>query len=145
MRLADSNIWLTLAVLNHEFHDVIGDWFASRARREVVFCRATQQSFLRLLTTAAVFARFGNPPLSNSAAWRTYEGFRADKRVGWAYEPSDIDRHWKRLSESTKASPKIWMDCYLAAFALAGGHQLVTTDKGFQQFKGLELELLPVE
>jgi len=34
------------------------------------------------------------------------------------------------------------MDAYLAAFAFAGGHQLVTTDKGFKQFKGLDLVVL---
>jgi predicted nucleic acid-binding protein len=30
------------------------------------------------------------------------------------------------------------MDAYLAAFALAGGLQLVTTDIAFGQFKGLK-------
>ncbi len=40
------------------------------------------------------------------------------------------------------ASPKIWMDAYLAAFALAGGYQMVTTDAAFKQFRGLDLLLL---
>ena len=35
------------------------------------------------------------------------------------------------------ASPKLWMDAYLAAFAIAGGCQLVTTDQGFAQFPSL--------
>jgi predicted nucleic acid-binding protein len=34
------------------------------------------------------------------------------------------------------------MDAYLAAFAIAGGHQLVTTDKGFAQYPGLSLHVL---
>jgi hypothetical protein len=34
------------------------------------------------------------------------------------------------------------MDAYLAAFACAGGFQLVTTDSGFRQFRGLDLLLL---
>jgi predicted nucleic acid-binding protein len=34
------------------------------------------------------------------------------------------------------------MDAYLAAFAVAGTYQLVTTDKAFKQFKGLDLNLL---
>jgi uncharacterized protein len=34
------------------------------------------------------------------------------------------------------------MDAYLAAFAIAGGHQLVTTDKAFKQFQGLDLLVL---
>jgi hypothetical protein len=35
------------------------------------------------------------------------------------------------------------MDAYLAAFAMSGQQQLVTTDKGFKQFKGLDLLVLP--
>ena len=34
------------------------------------------------------------------------------------------------------------MDAYLAAFALMGGLQLVTIDKGFRQFKDLDLLVL---
>jgi predicted nucleic acid-binding protein len=39
-------------------------------------------------------------------------------------------------------SRKLWMDAYLAAFALAGGYQMVTTDTAFRQFHGLDLMLL---
>ena len=35
-----------------------------------------------------------------------------------------------------------WMDAYLAAFAIAGGHQLITTDKGFKQFAELNPVIL---
>ena len=63
-------------------------------------------------------------------------------RIAWVEEPSGLERHWKRLAVGPKASPKLWMDAYLAAFALAGGHELVTTDKAFKQFKGLDLLLL---
>jgi predicted nucleic acid-binding protein len=34
------------------------------------------------------------------------------------------------------------MDAYLAAFALAGGYRLVTTDRGFRQFNGLDVVVL---
>ena len=40
------------------------------------------------------------------------------------------------------ASPKLWMDAYLAAFAIAAKQQLVTTDKAFRQFKDLDLLVL---
>ena len=43
---------------------------------------------------------------------------------------------WAALSGA--ASPKLWMDAYLAAFAIESGQQLVTTDTGFRQFKGLD-------
>jgi predicted nucleic acid-binding protein len=53
-----------------------------------------------------------------------------------------LEAIWKKFVEGSKASPKLWMDSYFAAFAMAGGHQLVTTDKAFKQFKGLDLLVL---
>lgn len=40
------------------------------------------------------------------------------------------------------ASPKLWMDAYLAAFARSAGYTLVTTDAAFTQFADLDLRLL---
>jgi toxin-antitoxin system PIN domain toxin len=142
MPLADSNIWLALALSKHEFHAAARAWLGKRSPHEALLCRSTQQSFLRLLTTRAVLAPYRIPPLSNQAAWSVYEGLRADKRISWAEEPSGLEASWKKLAAGSKASPKLWMDAYLAAFAMAGGHQLVTTDKAFKQFKGLDLLVL---
>src|SRR5215831_7046719 len=130
MPLADSNVWLALALSKHEFHRAAQQWLGRQSRREpVLFCRLTQQSFLRLLTTEAVLAPYGIPALSNKAAWSTYEGFRADERIAWVEEPRGLEPSWKRLAGRPTASPKLWMDAYLAAFAMSGGYQLVTTDK----------------
>jgi toxin-antitoxin system PIN domain toxin len=143
MMLADSNVWLALALSKHESHGVAVAWLAERKPPEtVLFCRSTQQSFLRLLTTRAVLAPYGIPPLSNKAAWSAYEGFLADERILWVAEPSGLESHWKKLARNAKASPKLWMDAYLAAFAMTGGYKLVTTDKAFKQFKGLDLLVL---
>jgi predicted nucleic acid-binding protein len=54
-----------------------------------------------------------------------------------------LEDTWKQLAAPSKASPKLWMDAYLAAFALSGAYQLVTTDKAFRQFKGVDLLVLP--
>jgi uncharacterized protein len=138
MVLADSNVWLALALSKHEFHEAARTWFAPQKPKAVFFCRSTQQSLLRLLTTGAVFAPYGTPPLANKTAWSLYAGFRADKRISWATEPRGLESQWKKLAAASKPAPKLWMDAYLAAFALAGGYQLVTTDKAFAQFKGLD-------
>ena len=142
MPLADSNVWLALALSKHEFHSAARNWLAVRERHEAFFCRSTQQSFLRLLTTRAVLAPYHIPPLNNKVAWSVYEGLRADERIAWAEEPSGLEVTWKKFTEGSKASPKVWMDAYLAAFAMAGGYQLVTTDKAFKQFKGIDLLVL---
>lgn len=142
MPLADSNIWLALALSKHEFHTAARTWLEARAPGEALFCRSTQQSFLRLLTTTAVLVPYGIPPLSNQAAWSVYDGLLADERIAWIEEPRGLEARWKRFAGGSKASPKIWMDAYLAAFAITSGHQLVTTDKAFKQFKGLDLLVL---
>ena len=144
MLLADSNIWMAFAIPGHVFHSTVEEWLLrGRAGDPVCFCRATQQSFLRLLTTAATLAPYGLPALSNSAAWSQYERMRADDRIGWLDEPGGLELHWKKCSGRRWASPKLWMDAYLAAFAIAGKYKLVTTDKAFKQYKGLDLLLLP--
>lgn len=142
MPLADSNIWLALTLSKHECHAAAREWLEARAPHEALFCRSTQQSFLRLLTTKAVLSPYRIPPLSNQAAWSVYDGLLADERILWVEEPDGLEASWRKLSGGSKASPKLWMDAYLAAFAMAGGHQLVTTDKAFKQFKGLDLLVL---
>lgn len=143
MKLADSNVWLALAISKHGFHDAAQDWLSAETQPgAIVFCRSTQQSFLRLVTTAAVFQAYGNSPLTNREAWALYEGFLADARIGWCDEPAGLGSHWKLLAECDTSSPKMWMDAYLAAFAISGGHQLVTTDSAFTQYAGLNLLVL---
>jgi toxin-antitoxin system PIN domain toxin len=143
MVLADSNVWLALVLSKHTFNTAAQAWLEMQTSTGIVlFCRSTQQSFLRLLTTQAVFARYGIPPLSNKAAWAMYESLLADKRMAWRDEPNGLEPIWKRLASGTKSSPKLWMDAYLAAFAMAGEYQLVTTDKAFKQFRGLDLLVL---
>ena len=82
--------------------------------------------------------------MTNASAWKLYEALVSDRRVSWVAEPSadTIGLRWKGLAARASASPKLWMDAYLAAFALAGGHRLVTTDKAFAQFKGLDAIIL---
>jgi toxin-antitoxin system PIN domain toxin len=145
MALADSNFWLALALSKHEFHRVARAYLRRQSADDpVLFCRSTQQSFLRLLTTSAVFSPYGIPPLTNKAAWSVYEGFRSHARVAWAEEPTGLEPIWKGLAGGSAASPKLWMDAYLAAFAIAGEYQLVTTDKAFKQFKSLDLLVLSI-
>ena len=143
MPLADSNDWLALALSKHVHHAAARAWPSRQASPEPeMFCRSTQQSFLRLLTTSAVFSPYGIPPLTNKAAWAVYERFRADKRMSWVEEPRGLETLWKKLAGGSRPSPKLWMDAYVAAFAMAGEYQLVTTDTAFKQFKGLDLVVL---
>jgi len=142
--LCDSNVWLALALSTHFHHRAVRDWFeAVSDPGAVLFCRATQQTFLRLLTNAVVLSAYGNPPLTNRQAWDAYQALLADDRVAFrGEEPTGLEALWRRFAVRGAASPKLWMDAYLAAFALAGGYRMVTTDVAFEQFAGLDLGLL---
>ena len=144
MDLCDSNIWLALALSRHAHHRAARAWFdAVSDTGSALFCRATQQTFLRLLTNASVLGAYGNPPLTNRQAWQACHALLADDRITFrSEEPAGLDALWQRFAVRATASPKLWMDAYLAAFALAGGHRMVTTDAAFRQFRSLDLELL---
>lgn len=143
MMLCDSNVWLALALSRHVHHSATRRWFESIAEpASVLWCRATQQSFLRLLTNASVLRPYGNPPLTNREAWSAYKALLADDRITFREEPAGLEPLWKELAVRGTASPKLWMDAYLAAFALAGGFRMVTTDAAFAQFRGLDVLIL---
>lgn len=142
--LCDTNVWLALALSGHAHHEAARAWLDTVDQPGVVhFCRATQQSLLRLLTNRTVLGAYGNPPLTNDDAWAAYVAFRDDDRIALAYrEPDGLERQWQIFAARRSAAPKVWLDAYLAAFALTGGFELVTIDADFTQYSGIALRLL---
>lgn len=143
MKLPDTNVWLALTLSGHSHHSAAKSWLDGESTPDsIVFCRSTQQSYLRLLTTAGVLAVYGIAPLTNGEAWDAYQAFVADERITFQHELPGVDAIWKKLAARKTSSPKLWMDAYLAAFAMSAGAQLVTTDKAFKQFPGLNTKLI---
>lgn len=98
---------------------------------------------MRLLTNPKILAAYGNDPLSNSEAWKVYESLLSDFRINLkTKEPLGLEDYWRDYAVRDTCSGKLWMDAYLAAFARAAGLEMVTIDRGFQQFVGIELTLL---
>jgi len=144
MKLLDVNIWLALVLSKHTHHRAAHAWLdGEQESANLCFCRVTQQGLVRLLTTAEVLAGYGNPPLTNREAWDVIDGFMKDERFTFANEPEGVEETWKTLAIRDTHSPKLWMDAYLAAFAFRSGFQMITTDKAFSQFSGLDLLVLP--
>ncbi len=143
MKLPDVNIWFALSLTNHEHHHQAVAWLETQhLDSSVCFCRPTKQALLRLLTTSVVMKELGKVVLSNAEAWRTFETIARDPRITFAPEPPHLEEVWKSLAVRKTASPKLWMDAYLAAFAIRSGFQLVSADKAFSQFKGLDFHLI---
>ena len=140
--LPDLNVWLALSIPQHAHHPAAMAWFMHGGNGSILLCRSTQQGFLRLLTTAAITTPYGLAPHSNRKAIALLNGIMEDPRIEFAEEPKQLWGQWMRFADAKQASPKLWMDAYLAAFALTCGYQLVSLDKAFKQFKGLNLKLL---
>jgi toxin-antitoxin system PIN domain toxin len=134
---------MALALVKHPWHGVARDWFAAQTSRgSVHFCRSTQQSLLRLITTDSIMRQYEVPGMSNKSAWLLMDGLLADPRIRMASEPSGIEAHFRKFSLRSTSSPKLWMDAYLAAFAVTGSLELITTDRAFAQYRGLNPKIL---
>jgi toxin-antitoxin system PIN domain toxin len=113
----DVNVWLALANEEHTLRSAALDWWRLNDG-PIAFCRVTQVGLLRLLTTAPVM---NDKPLSMREAWKAYDGFFGDERVGFLAEPPELERAFRESSSSAHASPKLWADAYLTAFASSAG------------------------
>lgn len=137
--LCDANVLLAFVYDRHVHHPAALAWLDMQADGTAILCRTTQLSLLRLLCHATVM---GSDVCTLSAAWSIYDAMQSDSRFSFAAEPDFIEVMLRQLTMAPTASPKVWTDAYLAAFARSAGIQLVTFDKGFRQFADLQLVLL---
>ncbi|MES2660516.1 MAG: TA system VapC family ribonuclease toxin [Verrucomicrobiota bacterium] len=140
--LIDSNIWLAIAFDRHGNHDAAQEMIGKTTPEfPACFCRATEQSVVRLLSTAAIQALYESPGITNEGAIRLLSEWQSEPNVTCIDEPADTRDLWLRLANRNTASPKLWMDAYLAAFAISGKLRLVTNDRAFRQFESENLDL----
>lgn len=143
--LFDTSIWIALAFGNHPHHRQAKAAFeVADNLTPAVFCRATQQSFLRQLSSPTLQAAYRSKPISNAATWAKWEELIDLPQVIFATEPDGLPDLWRQFAARDTTSPKVWMDAYLAAFAITGRLEFVTLDRDFQAYEphGLNLRLL---
>ena len=141
--LFDVNVWVALAFAAHPHHrQAVVAYQSATVARPACFCRATEQSFLRLASTPAILRLCNASGLTNRDALTMPNGFLAAQTVAYREEPPGVSPIWHQLAALPTASPKVWMDAYLAAFAIAGQLEMVTFDQDFAQFAGLNVTLL---
>jgi uncharacterized protein len=124
--LADVNFWLALAVDDHVHHVPAKEWVTEAPEEGLVFCRITQNGFLRLLTNPNVMK---GDVLTARRAWEAYDILCANPRVQFAEEPHGLERSWRDLTRRAGKGPNFWTDAYLIAFAKAGGFEVLTFDR----------------
>jgi toxin-antitoxin system PIN domain toxin len=138
--LPDVNVWLALTFDSHVHYPPAKIWFDGLTDELCFFCRTTQQGFLRLATNRPVS---GPHALTLDEAWQAYDGFQSDPHVFFADEPAMLETHWRSFTRGQAFSNQVWTDAYIAAFAQAGGFEVVTFDKGFRKYQNLACIILP--
>jgi toxin-antitoxin system PIN domain toxin len=132
-RLLDINTWIALTVESHPHHLAAFSWYARTAilPGELLFCRQTELGYLLLITQASVMNRCGALPLSNAEAVDFLARLQADPAVSRANEPPGTRELWLKLAALAVPATGVWMDAYLAAFAIGADAQFITFDGGF--------------
>jgi uncharacterized protein len=141
--LFDSSVWVAATFPTHPLH--------ARAQQALpdatpgdpaVFCRATEQSFLRLASTPALLRAYDAEGQTNRDALAALAALLALPQVTERDERPGTRPLWHRLACRDTASPKVWMDAYLAAFAIRAGLRLLSLDGDFRTFEAEGLNLL---
>jgi uncharacterized protein len=138
----DANVWLALTVAAHTHHDRATAYWENEAALRSAFCRVTQLAFLRHLTNKAIM---GGQVLSPAAAWKKLDQFLAVPEVACLAEPAGLDDRLRDFFNLGRATPNLWTDAHLTAFSECAGLRMVTFDRGFSRFRGLELWILETQ
>ncbi|HEY6181132.1 MAG TPA: TA system VapC family ribonuclease toxin [Terriglobales bacterium] len=138
LNFLDANVWLALLWGRHIHSEKANQWFDQTATEQFLFCRITQITVLRLLTTEGIM---GKDVLTMSAAWNLWDKIWADPRISFLPEPEDLEREFRSRTRLSTASPKVWADAYLLAFASVAGLKLVTFDRALKS-AGAEILVL---
>jgi toxin-antitoxin system PIN domain toxin len=129
LNFLDANVWMALLWTRHLHSEKARLWFDKVGDEQFFFCRFTQITVLRLLTTEKVM---GIDTKTMAEAWRLWDQIWADERVAFLPEPQGLEREFQSRSRLSSRSSKIWADAYLAAFALVAGLELVTFDRALK-------------
>jgi toxin-antitoxin system PIN domain toxin len=138
--LADVNFLVAILHARHAFSKRAVSWLDHQKEPgSVLLCRVVQMGALRLLTDS----RWLKTEVRSAASvWDGLDLTLTDDRVARVEEPPRIEAEWRRLTRAFPAGRCADSDAYLAAFAHAGGYRLLTFDRGFRQFEGLDVEIL---
>lgn len=138
LNFLDANVWLALLWNRHSHSERAKEWFDRASEEQFFFCRFTQLTVLRLLTTETVM---GEDVRNMSQAWDLWDKIWADSRIAFLPEPENIETELRAHPRMSSRSPKVWADGYLLSFAIAAGLKLVTFDRAIQS-RGAEILIL---
>jgi len=138
--LPDVNVLLALTDGDHDHHAPAKAWLDGfREPGEIILCRISQLSLLRLLINPVVMRK---NVMSGRQAWKIWDAMCADIRFQYIDEPASFESYLRTLTLGFVHEPRRFPDACLAAFAIAVGLELITFDRGFRTFHGLRHRVL---
>lgn len=129
LNFLDANVWLALLWSRHVHSERAKEWFDRSEEEQFFFCRFTQLTVLRLLTTESIM---GKDVRNLSQAWELWDKIWADPRIAFLPEPENLETELRAHTRLNSKSPKVWADAYLLSFAIVAGLKLVTFDRAIQ-------------
>ncbi len=138
--IADVNVFLPLLIPAHPAHRAAIDWFNAQGDGSIGWCLPVKLGVLRLLCNPRIM---GQDALSPTQALDVWARLAANRRLTDVSRlPAEHETHLRRLIANREPSPNIWVDAWLAALAICMSCEMVTFDRGFRAFDGVELRLL---
>lgn len=138
--IADVNVFLPLLIRAHPAHRAAVDWFEAQPQGSVGWCLPVKLGVLRLLCNRNVMGSDALLPARALDVWAT---LAANPRLTEISRlPAEHETHLRRLIADRNPSPNIWTDAWLAALAICLSCEMVTFDRGFRTFEGIDLRLL---
>jgi len=132
----DVNVWVALSAVDHPLHGRAETYWRLEAHQTLLFCRTTALGLVRVTSQRHTF---GGDPMTPAEAWENYRRWRARSEIELFADPPGIEEVIAEWCKAGLATARNWTDLYLAAFAVAGNFRLVTFDRDFGKFPGLEL------
>src|SRR5271166_2346979 len=105
LNFLDANVWLALLWSRHAHSEQARQWFDSAAEERFFFCRFTQLTVLRLLTTEQVM---GPDVRGMKESWDLWDRMWADDRILFLPEPEGLETEFRAHSRLASRSPKVW-------------------------------------
>ena len=140
--IADANVLFPLLVDRHVAHEVAKRWWQGRADDSVGLCLLTRMAVLRLLTNRVAM---NGMPVTPKAALDAWHVLAHDPRCVYLEAvPSAHESIFAALVAERQPTPNLWADAWLGALARSFEFELVTFDRGFKAFDGINLSLLKI-
>ena len=138
--LVDVNVLVALLHARHAQSSLAVAWLESQDQaRAIAICRVSQMGALRILTHPSIMK---DDVKTAAEFWGGWTKLAEDDRFSQVAEPPDLESAWRTVTAPLRRGHVAGTDAYLAAFAIAGKHRIVSFDRGMKRFAGVEAEIL---